>query len=309
MNTEEPHIDIDLARRLVKAQFPRWAGLDVSPVENEGWCSRAFRLGEQMIIRMPRHLAYAEQITKEYEWLPRLAPKLPIAIPEPVALGTPAEGYPWNWTICKWISGETAEPDRVVSMSGLAHNLAAFITALHRIDTQGGPAFGPHIFYRGGPLTTYDAQTRKAIATLGSRLDSSTALAIWDRALASSWQAPSVWVHGDVSVGNLLVRDGQLCAVIDFGNVGVGDPACDLAIGWNVFDSDAREVFRHSLGLDADTWARGRAWALWKALILASGLAASNAFEASRPWSIIEGILSDHRRTDANPSPKRTPTA
>lgn len=299
MRTEEPSIDADLARRLVRAQFPRWANLDVSAIENEGWCNRAFRLGDQMILRMPRHLAYAEQVAKEYAWLPQLAPQLPVFIPEPLALGSPGEGYPWNWSIYKWIEGETANPNRVLDMGSLAQSIAAFLSALHSIDTQRGPPPGLHNFYRGGPLTTYDEQTRKAVAALGSNVDAPSVIKIWEKGLVSSWQRPPVWVHGDISVGNLLIRGGELCAVIDFGNLCVGDPACDLAMNWTVFDRNAREIFRHGLDLDADTWDRGRAWVLWKALILASGLAASKGFEASRPWSIIEAVLADHRRTDA----------
>ena len=210
MKTEEPYIDVQLVRRLVKAQFPRWADLDVSPVDTEGWCNRAFHLGEQLILRMPRHLAYAEQIAKECEWLPRLGPQLPISVPEPVAIGAPAEGYPWNWAICRWIEGETARPDRVVDMNNLARDLAAFIAALHNIDTQGGPTPGPHNFFRGGPLATYDAQTREAVAILGGKVDASAILEIWDLALASSWKKQPVWVHGDVSVGNLLAKNGEL---------------------------------------------------------------------------------------------------
>ena len=299
MKTEDPHIDTDLARRLVKSQFPHWASLDVTPVAEEGWCNRAFHLGEQMVLRMPRHLAYAEQVKKEYDWLPRLAPRLPLLIPEVLAIGAPSEDYPWNWSICRWIEGETAKPDRVVNMVSVALDLAGFLAALQSIDTQDGPPPGPHNFYRGGPLATYDNQTREAVAALGGNIDAAAVLEVWESALASSWQGQPVWIHGDVSVGNLLVRSGQLRAVIDFGNLGVGDPACDLAMNWTVFEPGTREAFRHRLPLDADTWARGRGWVLWKALILASGLTSSNAFEASRPWSIIEEVLSDHRRTDA----------
>ena len=299
METEEPTVDVELVRRLVNTQFPRLADLVITPVENEGWCNRAFHVGERRILRMPRHWAYAEQIKKECEWLPRLGPQLPLSVPEPVAVGAPGEGYPWNWAIFEWIEGETATPDRVVGMDKMARDLAAFITALHTIDTQSGPTPGPHNFFRGGSLATYDAQTREAVALLGSNIDSAAVLDIWSRACASSWQAPPVWTHGDISVGNLLVKNGQLCAVIDFGNLAVGDPACDLAMNWTVFDPNAREAFRRNLSLDEETWVRGRAWVLWKALILASGLTKSNAFEASQPWRIIEEVISDHRHADA----------
>ena len=184
-------------------------------------------------------------------------------------------------------------------MPNLASDLATFLAALQRVSPQGGPPPGPHNFYRGGALSTYDSQTRSAIEAIGTKIDMTLATEVWDRALSSRWQGTPVWIHGDVSAGNLMVKNGQLCAVIDFGNIGVGDPACDLAMYWTMFDSDARRTFRASLELDDKTWARGRGWVLWKALILASGLAASNSFEASRSWSTIHEVLADHRRTDA----------
>lgn len=298
MNADEPIIDANVARTLVRSQFPKWADLDVVPVKTEGWCHRVFHLGSHMILRLPRHLAYTEQVKKEVYWLPRLAPHLPISVPEPIAIGAPSVQYPWHWSIYKWIEGETAMPERVASMRIFADELGNFLSALHGISPSDGPPPGPHNFYRGGGLSTYDAQTREAIAILGSRIDATAVLDVWERAMASAWGGPPVWVHGDVSVGNLLVRKGQLSAVIDFGNLAVGDPACDLAMCWTVFDGDARSSFVNSLPLDEETWARGRGWALWKALILAAGLTSSNAYEAARPWGIIDAVLADHRHTD-----------
>jgi aminoglycoside phosphotransferase (APT) family kinase protein len=299
MNTSEPFIVVSVALELVRSQFPSWSSLDVTPVEDEGWCNRAFRLGENMIMRLPRHQSYAAQVEKEAAWLPKLAPLLPTPIPEPVALGAPSAHYPLHWSVYRWIEGQTARPERVESMSTLARSLAAFLVALQRVPTQDGPAPGPHNFYRGGPLATYDSQTRSAIAAIGTKIDMTLATEAWDRALASRWQGMPVWIHGDVSVGNLLVKNGQLCAVIDFGNIGVGDPACDIAMYWTTFEGDAKKAFSDGLDLDRETWARGRGWVLWKALILASGLAVSNSFEAAKSWSVIHDVLADHRRTDA----------
>jgi aminoglycoside phosphotransferase (APT) family kinase protein len=244
---------------------------------------------------MPRLQAYAGQISKEYDWLPKLAPRLPLAVPEALAIGAPSEDYPWAWSISRWIDGEVAEPERVIDLARFARDLANFLTALHGVDAEDGPRPGAHSFYRGGPLASYDAETRKAVAALGSSIDAVAVLAVWDRSLASTWQRPAVWVHGDVSVGNLIVKSGQLCGVIDFGNLAVGDPACDLAMNWTVFKTEARDAFRHELPLDAETWARGRGWVLWKALILAAGFVNSNAYEAANPRRIIENILCDHR--------------
>lgn len=299
MITDEPLIDVDLVRALVRSQFPRWADLEVAPVESEGWSNRTFRLGDRMLLRLPRLAAYAEQVSKEATWLPRLAPLLSIPVPEPIAVGVPSERYPWNWSVFNWIDGVTAEPQRIASMVDFAGQLAGFLAKLQAIDPSDGPRPGAHNFYRGGGLTTYDAQAREAIVILGDEIDAATVLEVWERALASSWSRAPVWVHGDVSVGNLLVRDGQLAAVIDFGNLGTGDPACDLAMYWTVFEEGARIAFKRRLSLDEGTWARGRGWVLWKALILAAGLARSNAFEASQPRQTIERILADHLRADA----------
>ena len=299
MSTAEPFIDVTVARELVNSQFPHWSSHAVTRLEDEGWCNRTFRLGDNMLIRLPRHQAYAAQVEKEASWLPKLSHYLPLQIPQALALGAPSSNYPFHWSVCGWIEGQTARPENVKDMSHLARELAAFLAALQRVPQQDGPQPGPHNFFRGGTLSTYDAQTRAAIAAIATKLDAIAATEVWDRALASRWQRDPVWIHGDVSVGNLLVKDGQLCAVIDFGNIGVGDPACDLAMYWTIFEGNARRSFKSGLDLDEETWARGRAWVLWKALILAAGLAASNSFEASKSWSIIHEVLADHRRTDA----------
>ena len=258
-----------------------------------------FHLGEQMVVRLPRHRAYAEQVEKEYQWLTRLAPLLPLPIPEALAIGEPAQGFPFRWAIYRWIQGESAIPENVPDLTGFASEVGRFLAALHRIESISGPPPGPHNSYRGGALSTYDAQTRQAIAILDGKIDAAAVAEVWDVALACDWADLPVWIHGDVGVGNLLVRNGRLCAVIDFGNLAVGDPACDLAIAWNIFEDKSREAFRSQLPLDAGTWARGRGWALWKALIVAAGLTKSNSFEALQPWRIIDEVLDDHRRAAA----------
>jgi len=285
-------IDDALVRRLVTAQFPQWRHLPVRVVETAGWDNKTFRLGEQMIVRLPRAAAYAAQVEKEHRWLPKLAPLLPIQIPTPLAIGEPAEDYPWRWSIYRWIEGETATPERIGDLNDFAAGLAEFLIALQQIDPMNGPPPGPHNFYRGGPLTTYDAETRQAIALLKGKLDVEAATEIWDMALKATWEHPPVWLHGDVSAGNLLIQEGRLSAIIDFGMVGVGDPACDLSIAWMLFKGESRRTFRAMLPLDANTWARGRAWTLWKALIVAARLTETNATEAAQPWSVIDEVLS-----------------
>lgn len=289
-------IDAALVRKLVATQFPRWAGLQVSPVPHGGWDNRSFRLGEYLVVRLPSAADYAAQVDKEQHWLPKLAPWLPLPIPAPVATGKPAEDYPWPWSIYEWIDGDTAATARIADPREFAGALAGFLLALQRIDTAGGPEPGAHNFHRGGSLMHYDAQTRQAIAALQGSIDAEGATEVWETALATAWRGAPVWVHGDVSAGNLLVRDGRLVAVIDFGNLAVGDPACDLAIAWTLFGNESRDAFRALLPLDNDTWARGRAWTLWKALIVAAGLARSNAPEVVQPARIVAEVVADHRR-------------
>nr|WP_159542781.1 aminoglycoside phosphotransferase family protein [Aeromicrobium sp. 9AM] len=260
-------IDIALAERLVAAQFPQWADLPVRPVDLAGWDNRTFRLGDTMSIRLPTGPWYAFQVEKEQRWLRRLAPHLPLPIPEPVAQGEPDEGYPYAWSIYRWIEGRPASPDTIGDLTTFATDLAGFLTALRAIDATDGPGPGRHNFFRGGPLQTYEDEARDAIAQLGDAIPADTAVQILDEALGSDWSGPPVWFHGDVATGNLLVRDGRLSAVIDFGTSGVGDPACDVVIAWTLLDGESRAAFRHTLGVDPRMWARGRGWALWKALI------------------------------------------
>lgn len=288
-------IDTGLARRLVAAQFPEWADLDVAPVVPGGWDNRTFRLGPGLLIRLPSAARYAAQVEKEQMWLPRLAPQLPVPIPAPVAVGAPGEGYPWPWSVCEWLEGEPAAPELIADPVRFAGDLAAFLGALHAIDPQDGPPPGPHNFYRGGPLSTYDDETRRAIAVLGDRIDAAAATAVWDAALAARWQGPPVWVHGDFAAGNLLVRDGVLSAVIDFGCCAVGDPACDVAITWTFLEGQAREAFRTGLAMDPGTWARGRGWTLWKALIVMAALPGADPRDAGASPRIIGDVVADHR--------------
>jgi len=259
-------IDVSLVRRLIAAQFPQWADLPIKPIEFGGWDNRTFHLGEHMTVRLPSAVEYSLQVEKEYCWLPTLAPHLPLSIPTPVALGKPGEGYLWQWSIYKWLDGKTASIERIADLCQFATTLAEFLVALQQCDTTGGPMAGPENFYRGGLLTTYDIETCQAIATFGDEIDADAMMEVWNVALASTWQRPAVWVHGDIAMGNLLVEKGELSAVIDFGQLGVGDPACDLAIAWTLFKGESREAFRAALSLDSATWARGRGWVLWKTL-------------------------------------------
>jgi aminoglycoside phosphotransferase (APT) family kinase protein len=252
-------------RRLVDTQFPEWRSLPIEPVALDGWDNTTYRLGDHLSVRLPNDDAYVPQVEKEHRWLPVLARGLPLAVPEPVAIGTPSDAFPRPWSVRTWIEGEpaaTTSADR----GRLAQRLGAFVRALHLVDARTGPVAGPHSFFRGGPLHVYDRETRDAIARLAGRIDGRAVAETWEKALASRWEPPPVWVHGDMAPSNLIVQGGELVAVIDFGCAAVGDPACDLVVAWTFFDAAERNLFQSEIALDDDTWDRARGWALWKAL-------------------------------------------
>jgi len=285
-------IDLDLVARLIKVQFPRWADLPVTRIEPGGWDNRSFRLGDQMVVRLPSAACYSAQTEKEQRWLPILARELPVPVPVPLALGQPGEGYPWHWSVYGWLKGATAARPRLADSLQFARSLAAFLAALQRIDASAGPAPGDHNFYRGAPLEHYDRETRDAIARLNGSIDTPKVVGVWEAALGSQWRQPPVWVHGDISPENLLVFEGGLSAVIDFGCCGVGDPACDLVMAWTFFGPGERAAFRAGLPLDSGTWTRGRGWALWKALTTLAGAVGSTQGASAR-FALLQA-LDDH---------------
>jgi aminoglycoside phosphotransferase (APT) family kinase protein len=211
-------------------------------------------------------------------------------------MGQPSVAYAFPWSIYRWIDGEPATAAPVSDLTEFATTLAGFLVALQAVDPAEGPAAGTHNFFRGGPVATYDAETRQAIAALAGEIDAQLAAEVWETALASSWQQRPVWVHGDIASGNLLVRDGRLAAVIDFGSSGVGDPACDLYIAWTFLDRKGRDVFRAALPLDDETWQRGRGWTLWKALIVHAEHRYANQLGC---WArqVIDEVLADHNHS------------
>lgn len=294
MISVKENINASLAERLVTAQFPQWANLPIKPVEFDGWDNRTFRLGENMSVRLPSAKAYAGQVEKEHRWLPILAPLLPLPIPVPLAKGAPSRDYPWHWSVYRWLKGEIATIERISDLAQFASALAQFLAALQRIDPTDGPSPGKHNFFRGGPLTTYDTETREAIATLNGRIDTDAATAVWEEALQSTWHEPPVWLHGDIHATNLLVERGHLSAVIDFGCSGVGDPACDFTIAWNFFTGKNRKAFRTALPVDSATWARGRGWALWKGLKTLAKHENTNKIEAEKARRVIDEVLADN---------------
>lgn len=284
-------VDAPLVERLVARQFPHWAGLAVAPVAEDGWDNWTFRLGDSLKVRLPSAAAYAGQAEKEARWLPRLAPHLPVAVPVPRALGAPGPDYPWPWSVLDWLEGEPASPATVPDPMAFAADIAAFLNALWAIDATGGPPPGAHNFHRGAdPVAVYGEEARRAIDAIAGRIDAPAAHALLDRAAAVPHAGPPVWVHGDIAAGNLLVRDGRLAAVIDFGSSAVGDPACDLVIAWVYFTGPARAAFRAALPADEPTWLRARAWALWKAALVTAANAPTNPAETA-PLAVIDAVL------------------
>lgn len=288
------NISVALVKQLIATQFPQWANLPITPVASGGWDNRTFHLGNEMTVRLPSAAAYATQVDKEQHWIPLLAPLLPLPIPVPRAKGVPSNIYPWPWSIYEWIEGESGLTGYIADRSQLAVTLAQFLAALQRIDATNDPIAGQHSFFRGAPLTTYDAETRETLTLLEGEIDTNMALSVWEAALAAPWHGPPVWFHGDVAAGNLLVKDGALCAVIDFGCSGVGDPACDLAIAWTLFKGTSRNAFRAALPADAATWARGRGWALWKGLITLEEYRSTDVVKATEARRTIQEVLEEY---------------
>lgn len=298
MHADEVDTDTALVSRLVAEQFPQWANLPIQPVRSAGTDNALYRLGDEVVVRLPRIHWAVGQVEKEQKWLPRLAPLLPLAVPVPLAKGTPAEGYPWEWSIYQWLEGETATVERIADLSQAATDLARFVAALQRIDPIDGPPPGEHNSFRGVPLTTRDDETRAAIACLHGAIDVGAVTAAWEGALeAPAWGGPPVWIHGDLQSGNLLAVQGRLSAVIDFGCLGVGDPACDLTVAWTLLSGETRDTFRAVLPVDDATWARGRGWALSVGLIALPYYQSTNPVLAGIARHAIAEVLADHAST------------
>jgi aminoglycoside phosphotransferase (APT) family kinase protein len=259
MHANEVETNPSLVRRLLATQFPQWANLPIEPVESTGTDNAIYRLGESMAVRMPRIQWAIAQIDTEERWLPVLAPQLPLALAVPIAKGLPGEGYPWSWAVVPWLEGQNAAVARIADLNQVAIDLAGFITALQRINTDGAPAPSMSVFSRGVPLAVLDTHVRDQIRRVDGQVDTAVLTAVWDAAVSAPvWEGPPVWIHGDLLPENLIVSHGRLSAVIDFGCLGVGDPACELIAGWYLFSGESRKRFREALGVDDATWTRAR---------------------------------------------------
>ncbi|MFC0843076.1 aminoglycoside phosphotransferase family protein [Streptomyces noboritoensis] len=293
MHSDLHPIDDALVRRLVAGQFPQWAGLPVVRFPSGGTVNAMYRLGDDMVVRLPLVRGGALDVTMEREWLPRLASVLPTPVPEVLGAGEPAEGYPWDWSVYRWLAGENPEAGALSEPVLLAEDLAGFVAAMRGITLPGAPPA-----HRGGPVASLDASTRAAIEQLRGipqeGVDCDAVLAVWEDALrAPAWDGPPVWLHADLMPGNLLVDNGRLTSVIDFGCMGMGDPACDLFPAWNLLPADARKVFRDALGVDDAAWIRGRGRTLSQALIALPDYRTTNPAMANNARHVIRAVLEE----------------
>lgn len=293
MHPGQQPIDDDLVQRLIAGQFPQWAGLPVERYPSGGTVNAMYRLGDGMVVRLPLVRGGANGIAMEQEWLPRLAPLLPTAVPEVLGAGKPAEGYPWPWSVYGWLAGELPDAGALSEPVLLARDLAEFVAAMRGITLPGAPQA-----HRGRPLASLDTSTRAAIEELRGipqeDVDCDAAAAVWEEALrAPGWDGPPVWLHADLMPGNMLIGSGRLASVIDFGCIGVGDPACDLFPAWNLLPADAREVFHELLGVDDATWTRGRGRTLSQALMALPYYRRTNPAMAHNARHVIRAVLGE----------------
>ncbi len=315
MHDEEVDVDAALVRRLVDAQLPQYAELPLTQVEAWGTDHAIFRLGSELSVRVPKIGWAAMQGEEEATWLPVLAPALArhgIEVPVPLAVGDPTGEYPYRWYVSPWLAGETPRPDDPswarssgVDWCALARDLAAFVVALQAVDVPAdAPVPGPG--QRGGPLTGMDVFTQERAARmradpslfppdLDAQRTMDVLIAVRDEGIhAPPWDGPAVWLHGDLSDGNVLVRDGRLTGVIDWGLLVAGDPAPDVMAAWNLFDAPSRAVFRDALGfVDDATWLRARAWAVRLAIQAIPYYRDTNPDIVARSWRVIRAVMDD----------------
>lgn len=288
MHGDEVAIDAALVRRLLADQFPEFSSLPLREVPSTGTVNAVFRLGGSLAVRLPRAPRWADDLERELTWLPVLGAELPLPIPHPVRAGSPSEDYPMPWAVYGWIDGATYSDDGVDDEAQDARDLARFVTRLQQVDPAGAPPAGRR------PLRELDAITRDALQASAGVIDAAAAVDVWDAAVGTpAWTGAPVWIHTDLLRPNLLVEQGRLAAVIDWGGAGVGDPAADVIAAWSVFGPAGRREFRLSLGTDEETWSRARGFALHQAALIIPYYRETNPGFVRTAARTIEQILSE----------------
>jgi aminoglycoside phosphotransferase (APT) family kinase protein len=289
---QQPDINIELVRKVIAEQFPEYMDLPITAVEKQGHDNRTYRLGDNMLIRMPTDESYALKVPIEQNILPQLAPQLTVTIPVPIKMGVPSHSYPYPFSIYKWIPGTNLSSITLNDnhLEKLAIDLAKFLKELQGINNINGPMPGQHNWWRGAHISFYNEGAREQIGKLSKLIDTSKAIDLWEQACRTVWNNPPVWIHGDFAADNILIKDNSLSAVIDFGGMGLGDPACDFVIAWTFFRGRPRENFIKEISLDQDTWLRAKAWALWKATFELCQITEENNPNAFIQKKIIEEV-------------------
>ncbi|MBP9792270.1 MAG: phosphotransferase [Rickettsiales bacterium] len=286
---------VELALSLVKEQFHQYSGLEIRPVKYGGWDNATFHLGETMLLRIPRGEAYALKVAKEHNVLKKLRSRLSVNIPKPIFMGHPSKRYPWHWSIYEYLDGDSANSILLSDqeLEGLAHDLGVVLNELHKIDITDAPLPGLHNYWRGEHISVYENGALRYFVQLEGLIDSEQVLSIWKKAVITKWQNSPLWIHGDLASSNILVKDGKLYAVIDFGGCAQGDPACDLMIAWMFFKGKSRQIFKNTIKLNEDTWLRAKAWALWKSSFELVNIADKSSIEALKYIEIIKEITKE----------------
>lgn len=290
MHDGQLDISPEQLQRLLSSQFPQWADLPIARVPSSGTDNTIYRLGDELVVRLPLIEWAIRQVELEHEWLPKLAPLVPLQLPTPVGLGEPDRGYPWRWSIYRWIEGENPTPASVADLNQLALDLAGFVRALRSVDPDGMPRSA-----RGVPLRVGADAIRGAIDQVRDQFDTAALTAAFDDALcAPKWEHPWVPVHGDLTDGNLLVREDRLGAVIDFSCFGLSDPANDIDVAWELFTGESRRIYRDALDVDDATWRRARGWAI-KAVYGIPYYEKTNPGIVARSRRRLENVIADWR--------------
>jgi aminoglycoside phosphotransferase (APT) family kinase protein len=294
LHDDEVDIDTDLVRQLVTEQFPRLSHLPVTEFTSTGTVNAIYRLGDELCVRLPRVQRWARDLDREYKWLPVLASGLTLQVPEPVVKGLPTGEYPFSWAIFRWIEGQTYAPGRIQDERQAAAVLARFVT---RLRSRALPPIDDETPFGGrAPLAEQDAAVRGWIAQSADLIDGPAVTAAWEDSLkAPAWDGTCVWIHSDLVPPNLLVKDGRLHAVIDFGAIGLGDPATDLNPAWSAFGQAGRTVFRRLVGADEDTWRRGRGIAISQAVGLVPYYLVTNPVLSALGQRMLREVLADIR--------------